>query len=149
MNTNRVYVRKMLESDLDCAVYIESTANKSAWNRQLFLESLSEHDCYIAQSEQEIIGFAVFSHVLDESCLLNIAVDSRHLRKGVATQLLNHCLVLCSTKGSSSCYLEVRVSNHAAIALYKTLGFIQSGLRKNYYPCITGREDALIMTVLL
>ena len=40
--------------------------------------------------------------------------------------------------------LEVRKSNEPAIALYKSFGFEQNGLRKNYYKNPT--EDALIMT---
>lgn len=148
MNTTDVYVRDMVESDLEPVVAIERTANESAWSQQLFSESLLEHDCFIAQCGDEIVGFAIFSHVLDESCLLNTAVAPIYSRKGVATQLLIHCLALCCNKGAISCYLEVRASNNAAIGLYKKLGFVEVGLRKNYYPSKNGRENALIMTVL-
>ncbi len=39
--------------------------------------------------------------------------------------------------------LEVRVSNNAAISLYKSLGFEEGGIRKKYYS--DNNEDALIM----
>ena len=40
--------------------------------------------------------------------------------------------------------LEVRPSNHAAIALYEGFGFEVVGRRKNYYD--KPSEDALLMT---
>ena len=39
--------------------------------------------------------------------------------------------------------LEVRVSNAAAIRLYRSLGFQPTGIRRGYYT--DNREDALIM----
>jgi ribosomal-protein-alanine N-acetyltransferase len=46
-------------------------------------------------------------------------------------------------RGAGACTLEVRVTNHAAQALYHQFGFAPVGIRKNYY-AETG-EDALIM----
>jgi ribosomal-protein-alanine N-acetyltransferase len=39
--------------------------------------------------------------------------------------------------------LEVRVSNHSAIALYERMGFTRHGIRPRYYS--DNAEDALIM----
>ena len=39
--------------------------------------------------------------------------------------------------------LEVRAGNNSAIALYESLGFVQEGIRKNFYEKPT--EDAIIM----
>ena len=39
--------------------------------------------------------------------------------------------------------LEVRVHNESAKELYRSLGFVEIGIRKNYYP--DTREDAIIM----
>ena len=44
-----------------------------------------------------------------------------------------------------ACFLEVRLSNVAALALYRKLGFVQVGVRKNYYVSGAGREDGLIL----
>jgi ribosomal-protein-alanine N-acetyltransferase len=44
------------------------------------------------------------------------------------------------------CFLEVRRSNEGAINLYRSMGFVQIGERKNYYPSKSDREDALIMS---
>ena len=42
-------------------------------------------------------------------------------------------------------YLEVRPSNAAGLRLYERFGFKQLGVRKDYYPAMTGREDALFL----
>ena len=63
----------------------------------------------------------------------------------------------CSTAPSSltalgdvgAVELEVRSSNVAARALYKSLGFSETGLRPKYYATPDGREDAILMTLTL
>jgi ribosomal-protein-alanine N-acetyltransferase len=50
--------------------------------------------------------------------------------------------------GAEQCFLEVRESNHAAIALYLREGFAPVARRAGYYPAparASGREDALVM----
>jgi len=53
---------------------------------------------------------------------------------------------LLGKSGAKRCLLEVRASNAAARGLYRSLGFQVDGVRKNYYPAATGREDALLMS---
>jgi ribosomal-protein-alanine N-acetyltransferase len=43
----------------------------------------------------------------------------------------------------------VRPSNAAARALYAGHGFSEIGLRRDYYPSGSGREDAVIMELAL
>jgi [ribosomal protein S18]-alanine N-acetyltransferase len=61
----------------------------------------------------------------------------------VAARLLFALITEARRGGASACTLEVRVTNHAAQALYHQFGFAPVGIRKNYY-AETG-EDALIM----
>ena len=46
--------------------------------------------------------------------------------------------------GNSWIFLEVRPSNRPAIQLYRSLGFVQVGIRRGYYQAVGGREDALV-----
>ena len=46
-------------------------------------------------------------------------------------------------RGATCSTLEVRAANAAAIGLYESMGFVQAGVRKKYYP--DNREDAVIM----
>ncbi len=51
---------------------------------------------------------------------------------------------LLETAGRDGRYtLEVRVSNHGAIAMYERLGFRRAGRRRRYYH--DNGEDAMIM----
>ena len=47
--------------------------------------------------------------------------------------------------GCFNCWLEVRRSNLVAKSLYLRVGYQQVGVRKGYYACQDGREDALVM----
>ena len=44
-------------------------------------------------------------------------------------------------------FLEVRPSNLVALALYRSLGFHEIGVRKDYYPAPLGHEDAQVMAL--
>ena len=50
-------------------------------------------------------------------------------------------------KKAASIMLEVRPSNLAALTMYRKLGYIQTGLRREYYS--DNLEDALLMTKYL
>ena len=51
---------------------------------------------------------------------------------------------------STSLWLEVRESNHGALALYEHVGFKRVAVRKRYYPLkINQREDAVVMQLTL
>jgi ribosomal protein S18 acetylase RimI-like enzyme len=68
---------------------------------------------------------------------------------GYARQLLQHLIAELETRDVMTMWLEVRASNHPAIALYEQLDFHQVIVRPNYYPTANGREDAIIMALTL
>lgn len=96
-----------------------------------------------------LIGFALFSCLFDEAELLQVAVLPSRRRQGLARQLLQQGMIELSRQDVSRLMLEVRASNAAAIALYRTLGFGEDGRRRNYYPLADGHEDALLMSCQL
>ena len=50
--------------------------------------------------------------------------------------------------GVHNLWLEVRASNLRAIEVYQAHGFVQEGLRRDYYPLHLGqREDAVVMSL--
>jgi ribosomal-protein-alanine N-acetyltransferase len=72
---------------------------------------------------------------------MNIAVAPEQRRLGIARRLLEH---LFEEAGPDARYtLEVRTSNHGAIAMYERFGFRRAGHRRRYYH--DNGEDALIM----
>ena len=73
---------------------------------------------------------------------MNVAVEPELRRQGVASALLGHLFETADREGEQYT-LEVRPSNHEAIAMYERFGFHSAGLRRGYYH--DNKEDALIM----
>ena len=44
-------------------------------------------------------------------------------------------------------FLEVRVTNEPAVALYQDVGLVEICMRRNYYQNDTGQEDAIVMAM--
>lgn len=147
MNDCRFTLRDMLLADIPEVQAIENQCQSHPWSEIHFKASIeSSHQAYVLEdpAAPEIVAFAITSTVADEAELLNIAVAPSCQRQGVGHYLLNF---LCDSFEPSiqSFFLEVRGSNQAAIALYRKLEFNEVGLRRNYYPSLGGREDAVIM----
>ena len=70
-------------------------------------------------------------------------------KKGWGKKLLQNFIQLAKEKNAKSMLLDVRESNHSAAQLYKQMGFRHIATRKGYYPAMCGREDALVMQLML
>ena len=97
----------------------------------------------VAEENGQVLGYVGSQTVLDESDMMNVAVDPRFRRQGIARALIETLIAELAKMGSRCLRLEVRVSNENARALYERMGFQQLGLRKNYYH--NPKEDALIL----
>ena len=141
-------LRAMCAEDVDAVVAIERQVQLHPWNRQQFLDSLSSasHCTVLTQSGQQIIGFCILQTVLDEANLLLMAIDPQQQGQGYGNLLLAQSLERLGER-CVMVFLEVRVSNQAAIGLYEKLGFHQVGTRLGYYPAPNGREDAQVMAL--
>lgn len=97
----------------------------------------------VAQEGQTLLGYVGSQTCLDETDMVNIAVSPASRRQGVARALIESLVSALRERGSKQLTLEVRASNGPARQLYESLGFLQVGLRKNYYR--NPKEDALIL----
>jgi [ribosomal protein S18]-alanine N-acetyltransferase len=79
--------------------------------------------------------------VAGEAGLLRIAVAPEARRQGLARRLMEASEAFLIPEGIDSLFLEVRVSNTSARALYEAMGWREQRLRKAYYP---DGEDAVI-----
>lgn len=142
-------IREMTKDNLSDVLKIERKSFTHPWSENAFLSELEKADsyCFVALTDDEIIGYAVMSTVLDEGDLLIIAVDENHRRQGVAKELFGQLLEVAYKKSLSFITLEVRASNHSATALYLSLGFEKVAVRKDYYN--QPKEDAVLMTKYL
>ena len=82
-----------------------------------------------------------------EGSITNIATHPCARRQGLGRAVVSALLEQGRMRALGEIFLEVRASNEAAIALYRSLGFLEVGRRKNFYRLPT--EDALLMRVTL
>jgi ribosomal-protein-alanine N-acetyltransferase len=75
--------------------------------------------------------------------LMNLCVDQPYRRQHVASRLLEAYFAITERRGHRGHTLEVRVSNAPGIELYRSFGFVATGVRPGYYS--DDREDAVIM----
>lgn len=143
-------LRPLTAADAERLAAIDAAAVDFPWRLFQFREGLAGREFgWGAENKSELIGFALCSLLLDEATLLNIAVHPDSQRRGIAWQLLNRAVTDCRDRGAARMLLEVRESNASAIALYRRAGFVIDGVRRDYYPALTGREAALLMSLPL
>ncbi len=140
-------MRKMTISDVDAVLTIEQTVQAYPWTRGNFCDALkSDYLCYVEEaSDGMVAGYAVLMPGVDEAELLNMAVATVHQRKGLGSVMLIAMLKMANDMGLFRVLLEVRASNLAAMALYRSLGFGQVSVRRGYYRDANGSEDAIVM----
>lgn len=140
-------LRDMTEADLDAVLAIERAVHAHPWTLGNFSDALrSKYLCKIYETEaRELVGYAVMMLAVDEAELLDIAIAASQQRKGLGRKLLDELLALARRHAMRRMLLEVRASNAPALALYRSMGFSDIGLRRDYYPAGRGREDAILM----
>ena len=131
--------------DLDDLIALEKICFPHAWTEQQFWLCLKQKQYYIfgLKKKGELAAYISFFNVADEMEILKLAVHPAYRLKGLGKRLLGLVLQNCIEMGIEQVYLEVRRSNTAALALYTGFGFIQTGIRKRYYP--DNKEDALLL----
>lgn len=146
MVKTEVTIRPMTNEDLDAVTIIEETAFSMPWSKDGFASALQMPGSnYLVAVEPfgEIVGYCGYYSVLDEAEITNVAIAPAHRKKGYATLMLTELLRQAKSNFISKIVLEVRFSNHNAIALYEKLGFQKLGLRRDFYE--RPKEDAIIM----
>ncbi len=116
------------------------------WSKMLIEQDMDNPNCFYAVGieENKVVGYAGITVIAGEANITNIATHPDNRRKGIGKILLSCLIDICIENNFLLITLEVRRSNIAAIALYKSLGFEIEGERKRYYS--DNGEDALIMT---
>ncbi len=140
-----LFARAMREADLDRVLSIERRAYPHPWSRGIFNDCLRVgYHCRVYEQEEELIGYSVHSVAVGEAHLLNLCVSPAHQSRGFGRRMLRSVIEEAARQGADTLFLEVRLSNHRARALYESEGFNEVGRRFDYYPADGGREDALV-----
>jgi ribosomal-protein-alanine N-acetyltransferase len=143
-------LRPMTASDLDAIMAIERVNFPFPWTEGNFKDSMnSGYMCLVMEQGKQLMGYAILMMVLDEAHLLNISVAQSHQGQGWGRYLLLQMMEMGREKGGLNMFLEVRPSNRSALGLYESMGFNEMGIRPGYYPAHNGREDAVLMGMVL
>jgi [ribosomal protein S18]-alanine N-acetyltransferase len=137
-------------ADADQMPSLAATAESAAqWSGDSYLRIFTEPGrlALVAESDNHLVGFIVARTVADQWEIENVVVGTDHRRHGIGTQLVNAVIDAARSHAVEQLLLEVRESNHTARALYRKLGFIESGRRSGYYSAPS--EGAILLTLKL
>jgi ribosomal-protein-alanine N-acetyltransferase len=138
-------------ASLDAVLSVEQRAYAHPWSRSNFTDTLaSGYEAQLLLAGDTLLGYFVAMKGVDEVHLLNITVAPDYQRQGWAHVMLDALALWAQGQAAQWLWLEVRVSNLRAMAVYEAQGFRRVGQRKNYYPASAGqREDAMVMSLRL
>lgn len=142
-----ISLHRLGPGDLDAVDAIERASYPKPWSREtLFneLAGLNHSRVWGARDEAGmLLGYAVVWVIADEGHLANLAVAPAARRRGAGRLLTQEAISDAFRRGAAAVWLEVRVGNAPARALYRELGFEEVTIRKKYYE--DNGEDAVIM----
>lgn len=88
----------------------------------------------IYKENNKVIGYLYYSDIYDRAEINQFEVEISHRNCGKGKILLKKLLEVVD----KNITLEVRKDNLSAIHLYKSHGFVEKAIRKNYYQGIDG-----------
>ncbi|NLO22690.1 MAG: ribosomal protein S18-alanine N-acetyltransferase [Syntrophomonadaceae bacterium] len=139
----------MTAQDLDGVMQVELESFPLPWSRASYLGELKNTfaNYLVCDVGGQIVGFGGIWVVFEEAHITNVAIASEHRQRGLGKLLMDRLEAIAREKRAQRILLEVRTSNYPAQSMYNSLGFIPTGLRKEYYT--DNKEDAIIMTKFL
>lgn len=139
-------IRAMDINDLERIVELEQLLFTSTWDVSDFMYEILENQFsynYVLEVDGQIVGYVGIWIMYEQSQITTVGIDPHYQGHGYGRMLMEEMIALAISQGCEVMSLEVRVSNHKAISLYKSLGFENQAIRKNYYQ--DNHEDAYLM----
>lgn len=135
----------MRVEDLDAVMEIERRSFPEPWTPGLFLHELKLpfSKSVVAWRGAELVGYICRWLVGDEVHILNVAVRPEARASGIGRDLVSLVMEEAEQSAATIVTLEVRRENEAAIGLYRSFGFTERGVRRNYY---ARGQDAVVMS---
>ena len=144
-NGGSTVIRRLTPADVPAIVAIENDTFTLPWHPNVFLTLLTKREalCLGCVADGRLIGYLIADMFVDVWHIMNLAVGAARRRHHIASDLLERYFEITESEPHRGHTLEVRVSNEPAIELYRSYGFVATGVRRGYYS--DNREDALIM----
>ena len=148
-------VRRAAAADLASIVAIErACAEGPHWSEAVWVALLAEEEgneqarvSFVSEGRDGVAGFAVVSCSCGVAELESVAVAERVRREGVGRALCRAAMEWAQSRAAEVIELEVRASSMGSLALYRSLGFAEMGVRRRYYR--DPLEDAVLMSASL
>ena len=137
------------KEDIPALCAIEATEFSTPFKEKDFLSIYESEisNVLVAKLGEAFLVYVSFTIIIDECQIINFATKNEFKRQGVAKKVMEALISLGDSVGVKKYFLEVRVSNAGAIALYEKYGFKTVGVSKNHFSL--PREDALLMNLEL
>ena len=141
--------RNMIEQDIAYVAELEEKVFSDPWTVQGIYETFSQKHAFVVVAEyaKQIVGYCIVYCIMDEAEIVRIAVDESVRRQGVGGRLLDYVCGCCAKQNVGRLLLDVRANNVGARAFYERYGFVEDGVRKNFYE--QPQEDAVLMSMNL
>ena len=150
LNQPDVFFRFMQEEDLNKVLIIERASFISPWSKFYFLHELhfNANSLLIMMIqkntyEETVIGYADLWKEKNWMHIANFAISPDARNRGYGTALLHFICYYAEAMDFKKIRLEVRISNFAAIRLYKKIGFSTLHTIPEYY--VDNKEDGYCM----
>jgi ribosomal-protein-alanine N-acetyltransferase len=142
----RVSMREPHPGDVRTLAEAEQSCFVDPWPGQLLATEILAPGRFhrlLVDPSGELVAYLLSAWQFLDLHVLKVATMPGYRRLGLAQRLIAVAEQHVVDQGGESLTLEVRESNHAAVALYTRLAFVLAGRRPAYY---SDGEDALVMT---
>lgn len=143
-------VREMTLEDVQDVILIEREIFLFPWSIGNFSDSVKAgYVCRVIVKENTILGYGIMMMSPEEGHILTLGIGVDWQKQGLGKVMIDYFSDHARINNAKSILLDVRESNERAIRLYKKMGFEHIAVRKDYYPTMSGRENALVMKLIL
>ncbi len=133
-----VVLRPLVDGDLDALEGLERTLfGAGAWSRASLAEEIDGPGrWYVGAQDRasgDLVGYAGLWFDGEDAQVMTLGTAPQAQGQGIGRGLLDALLDRARELRAGSVFLEVRVDNDPALALYGRAGFERLALRKRYY----------------
>lgn len=146
VDIDKLQIEPMQPEHLSRVLDIENVSFPKPWSYRSYMGELTRNNFahyFVGLIEGKVVSYIGIWIVVDEAHITTIAVDPEYRGNNIAEKLIAYAVEYSKIWGAEKMLLEVRVSNKAAQKVYHRMGFVQIGVRKQYYS--DNLEDAIVM----
>ena len=145
-SSHRIYLSEIDQKFLSQLRAIDCACLGDFWSLEAYQREIdNSSSCVLGLTTEnhQLLGFGCLWSILEEAHITILAVRPEYQGQGFGKAIVWGLLKKARDHQLQWATLEVRASNHVAIALYESFGFKEIGRRPKYYE-VTG-EDALML----